>query len=164
MRRIIIPIAAIQLCLLLTIAVTAQDLGRLFTSPEERAALDASRNRPPPPAVPVAPEPTPVEAEEPPPPVSFVTVQGIVRRSRGPNTVWVNGENSTYGLAPEQGVRVDSSQAREGTVPVRVRNPRLDVGLKPGQTLDPATARVVDIYQRGTETPLDTATPASPQR
>ncbi len=147
MRRIIIPIAAIQLCLLLTIAVTAQDLGRLFTSPEERAALDASRNRPPPPAVPVAPEPTPVDVEEPQPPVPSVTVQGIVRRSRGPNTVWVNGQNSTQGITPEQGIRADAQHLIGDKVPIRIPGISVGLGLKSGQTYDTGTGQIVDIYQ-----------------
>jgi hypothetical protein len=67
--------------LLATSAIGAQDLGRLFFTPEERAALDARRKArvPDRPAAPVVASPT-------------TRLDGYVRRSEGRSTVWVNGE------------------------------------------------------------------------
>ena len=88
-------------CVILPFAVHAEDgaraLGRLFFSPAERATLDAARQAAaiPPPAVsneeiPLLPEAAISEippAPLPPP----MTLNGIVARSGGPATVWVNG-------------------------------------------------------------------------
>jgi len=77
-----------------------------------------------------------------------VTVDGYVRRSGGPSTVWVNGTDSYQGNLAEQGVDVRGLEVDE----TRVRLPRRGVDepllLKPGQTFDPATARISEAYER----------------
>jgi hypothetical protein len=60
----------------------AQELGRLFFTPEQRAALDARRKA----RIPDKPSATP-QAESP-----VTRVNGIVQRSGGKSTVFVNGE------------------------------------------------------------------------
>ncbi|MGH8580510.1 MAG: hypothetical protein ACREVK_10465 [Gammaproteobacteria bacterium] len=90
-------------------AAKGAELGRLFTTPQERAALDELRREGPKPvaapekvAPPVTSEPAP--AAKPPQPI---TVNGLVRRSDGANTVWVNGVNSLEGEFDSQGFQVD---------------------------------------------------------
>ncbi len=61
-------------------------LGRLFSTPGERQQLDAQRGMPPAPAIAEAPPP----AAPPPAPPEPVTVDGVVRRSNGVSTVWLN--------------------------------------------------------------------------
>jgi len=61
-------------------------LGRLFSTPDERQRLDAQRGIPPAPAIAEAPPP----AAPPPAPPEPVTVDGVVRRSNGVSTVWLN--------------------------------------------------------------------------
>lgn len=56
-------------------------LGRLFNTPQKRAILDELRGR----NVSIAPEQ----------PVDEVRVDGIVRRSSGASTVWINGRAYT---------------------------------------------------------------------
>lgn len=56
----------------------AQSLGRLFHTDEERALLDARRDRP-------------VDAQSPPRTVGAVRHDGLVTRSSGPPTWFVNG-------------------------------------------------------------------------
>lgn len=77
-------LAALLLALSTTGAASAQapsePLGRLFFTPEQRAALDRQRHAPPPS---LSPAPTANEA-----PASF---DGMVQRSSGRNTVWING-------------------------------------------------------------------------
>jgi hypothetical protein len=77
-------IALISLCagLLASAAAGAQELGRLFFTPEQRAALDARRKA----RVPDKPAATP-QAELP-----VTRINGAVQRSGGRSTVWVNGE------------------------------------------------------------------------
>ena len=70
------------LCAAAATGTAAQELGRLFFTPEQRAALDARRKA----RLPDKPAATP-QAESP-----VTRVNGIVQRSGGRSTVWVNGE------------------------------------------------------------------------
>jgi len=106
--------------------VAAQELGRLFLTPDQRASLDARRKARVP-DKPVAPATV----------TSPVTrVDGYVRRSGGPPTVWINGESVTD-TAPDG-----------GRVPVNVGDgsrPR----LKPGESLDRGNGAVRDVIGDG---------------
>ncbi|MGH6830379.1 MAG: hypothetical protein ACREDG_04425 [Methylocella sp.] len=145
---------------LLSPGIRADDLGRLFTTPKERQMLEALRHQPrraEAPAEPLEPEALAPE----PPPVQSVRVDGFVSRSRGNNTVWINGTNSLTGDLGSQQVDVNVRGIRGQTVPVRVQNSPVGVGLKPGQTFDPSASRAVDIYQNDIEAPSETASPES---
>ena len=108
-------------------SVQAQELGRLFFTPEQRAALDARRKA----RVPDKPAATPVTES----PVS--RVNGAVQRSGGKSTVWVNGE-----MIPE-GAQADSAKvARRGPVPGRVTLPL-------GENTPPRDLRVGEVLDRG---------------
>jgi len=73
--------ALLVLALVAPSASNAQELGRLFFTPEQRQALDARRKArvPDKPAATIVVSPT-------------TRVDGFVKRSGGPSTVWVNGE------------------------------------------------------------------------
>jgi hypothetical protein len=147
---------------LLSLGIRADDFGRLFTTPEERGMLEALRQQPARAEAP--PDPLEAEALAPePPPVQSVRVDGFVSRSRGNNTVWINGTNSLTGDLGAQQVDVNVRGIRGQTVPVRVQNSPVGIGLKPGQTFDPSDSRVVDLYQEtnDAEAPSDNASPAS---
>jgi hypothetical protein len=103
----------------------AQELGRLFFTPEQRAAMDARRKArvPDRPAAAVA-SPT-------------TRLDGYVRRSRGPSTVWVDGES------------VDARPGAEGRVPVPVGEGGARVPMKPGEVLDRGTGEVRDVLGEG---------------
>ena len=114
------------LLLLLAQAVEAQEIGRLFLTPEQRATLDARRRA----RVPDKPAAAPVAAS----PVT--RVDGYVRRSGGPPTVWINGESVTD-TAPEGGrVAVDAGDGR------RAR-------LKPGESVERGEGAVRDVIGDG---------------
>jgi len=108
----------------------AQEVGRLFFTPEQRAALDARRKA----RVPDKPSATVVASPT-------TRVDGFVQRSRGPSTVWVNGEALPEGTgdSPRIGPRV--------TVPLGEGGRR--AALKPGQTLDRGTGEVRDVIGDG---------------
>ena len=59
-------------------ALSDQNLGRLFHSPQQRAVLDELRQRN-----------ARIDREQ---SSSTISLQGIVRRSSGRNTVWLNGQ------------------------------------------------------------------------
>ncbi len=120
-------------------------LGRLFFTPEQRAALDeerfaSPREQAPEPEV-VAEEPAP----EPAPPVQSFRMEGLVVRSRGPNTAWVDGRPVLRRGQTSQGVTVDPGAVTEGGVAVRVPGSEASVDLKPGQRFDPVSARVSEL-------------------
>jgi hypothetical protein len=110
----------------------ADDLGRLFFTPEQRAALDARRTA----RVPDKPAAAPVAS-----PVT--RIDGYVKRSRGPATIWMNGESLPEGgpEAPRIGVDAEVSiSVGEGGGRVR---------LKPGEVLDRGTGEVHDVIGDG---------------
>lgn len=124
MRRI----ALLLVCMAFSHGVAAQELGRLFFTPEQRDALDARRRaRVPdkPAAVPMAISPT-------------TRLDGYVRRSDGRSTVWVNGDT-----ADDTRPQADGSVSVIGDSGERVR-------LKPGQVLDRGSGEVTDVLgERG---------------
>ena len=127
-------LALILLSLVCGGAARAQSapIGRLFFSPEERAQLDAQR------ANGGAP-PQPVQAAPPAPPPPPVTMNGVVKRSSGKSTVWLND-------TPQND---DNNQlatpAADPSVTLRLSSGR-KVVLKPGQTLDLGTQAVHDVH------------------
>ena len=130
------------LCLVLlapTTAALGQELGRLFFTPEQRAALDARRKArvPDTPAVAVVASPT-------------TRVDGFVRRSGGPSTVWVNGEPlGEHG--PEAPRIVRGAATSDPRVSVPVGEGGIRFSLKPGQVLDRGSGEITDILGRSGE-------------
>ena len=116
--------------------VRAQELGRLFFTPEQRAALDARRK---------ARVPDKPAAERPASPTT--RLDGYVKRSDGPSTVWVNGEGllETSPEAP----RIGATRRDDGRVSVPVGESGARVGLRPGETLDRGSGEVRDLIGEG---------------
>jgi hypothetical protein len=116
-------------------AVIAQELGRLFFTPEQRAALDARRKArlPDKPAA-LAPSPT-------------TRVDGSVQRSSGRSTIWIDGAAVPDGTQPE-GLRV-----RRGGDPSRVGvivgEGGRRIEMRVGETLDRASGEVKDVIGDG---------------
>jgi len=114
----------------------AQELGRLFFTPEQRAALDARR------ASRLPDTPAPVLAASP-----TTRIDGYVKRSAGKSTVWVDGQAVPEGTQPE-GLRL-----RRGDDPSRVTvivgEDGRRVDLRIGQTLDRTTGEVKDPIGNG---------------
>lgn len=117
------PIAFL-LCVAFSQVLCAQELGRLFFTPEQRDALDSRRRA----RVPDKPAPAPLA-------ISPTTrLDGYVRRSDGRSTVWVNGDT------------LDGSRPQaDGRVPVPVGDSRERVPLKPGEVLDRGSGEVTDV-------------------
>ena len=134
------------LCLVGPGMAGAKTLGRLFTTPAERAALERLRHAPPKAEQPPKPvEPKAVEA--PPPPVPQVSVQGVVTRSDGQNVVWVNGETVLQGGPAGQGLQVENGKIRGDSVPIVLPGGTATIRLQPGQVYNPATSKVLDAYR-----------------
>jgi len=104
-------------------------LGRLFMTPAERSALDAGRAggdtaAATPQVVMAAPE--------------QVLLNGVLIRSRGPDTVWINGEET------RRGAPVRTAPAADHPVTVAYPGTGTTILLKPGQVWTPGSGRVTD--------------------
>jgi hypothetical protein len=120
----------------------AERLGRLFSTPEAREALNDLRNQYEygKPAQPAA-EQGPV--------IEHVTVNGFVIRSNGQNSSWVNGTSIPSGEATQEGIRVVPSGS--SAVRIELPNDLNPIELKPGQKVDVIKGQVSDIYQNASD-------------
>jgi hypothetical protein len=121
--------------LLAPCAVSAQDLGRLFFTPEQREALDARRRArlPDKPAA-LAPSPT-------------TRLEGSVKRSLGKSTVWIDGSAVPEGTQPE-GLRIRRG-GDPGRVTVILGEDGRRIEMRVGETLDRASGEVKDVIGDG---------------
>lgn len=118
--------------------------GRLFTTPAERLQLDSQRDGGQPglpgaaglPAMPAPVAPAPAMAAAPPP--APVELNGVVSRSSGRSTVWLNQVPQTDAsnqLRADQSVQLRLSSGRQ-------------LIMKPGQSFDPADGSVKEAAGR----------------
>lgn len=124
-------------------AVQAETLGRLFHTPEQRALLDLARKS------------TPVNAngEADQATGQGLSVSGVVTRSDGKRSTWINGR-----------VEHDAATAhKQDRSQVWVKLPGGEVKLKVGQSLDPATGQVAEGYRRPNPPEPATAKPEPPK-
>jgi len=131
-------------------AVQAQELGRLFTTPETRARLDQLRARHD------YSKPVTRQAEET-QPVPTLTVNGLVLRSDGRRTTWINGSAILEGEPTREGVQVEIGRKLEDGVRLMLPQGFRTVRLKPGEKLMLPEGRVLDAYeQEAAEAPQET--------
>lgn len=128
---------ALAAALLACTPASAQELGRLFFTPEQRAALDARRRA----RVPDKPSPVPIVASP------TTRLDGYVRRSDGRATVWVNGAalDDTGPDAP----RIDPRRSTDGSGSLSVGDSGARARLKPGEVLDRGSGEVRDVIGNG---------------
>ena len=119
------------------------DLGRLFFTPTQRAAMAEARRRP---QAAVAES----QAQEPPqqPPSGYVTLNGIVRRSDGTTTIWLNNKQ-VRDRKSEDGVLVRPARAgaAPGSVTVQIPQTGRVVDIRVGQQLDIDSGKVKEAYR-----------------
>lgn len=147
-----------------TVLAEEAKLGRLFFTPAERAALDTQRKL----AGEMANRPVRKDSDTPKAaPPKMLTLNGVLRRSDGETTIWVNGQ-----AVHERFRDVDvmpGSISREA-VAVQLPGSGRRVKLKVGQSVDSATGQVEENYRRAPEAEepapaADTdATPPAPVR
>ena len=109
----------------------AELLGRLFFTPAQRNVLDTGKD---------AGKPTRVA-----PVPQKVQLNGVVIRSDGGSTVWINGRE-TRGKAVS-GVRASTSASDPTSAQLRVRGAKKPVRLRVGQRLDPVSGKVLESYE-----------------
>lgn len=133
--------ASAMLCLLAslpTIAMATQPLGRLFYTPEQRARMDVARQQER--SVRIEDE----EATAPAPPPANIILNGVITRSDGKTTVWINNKPQS----PEQAGQGVGIQGKGGQVNVTMPDAHRSVRLKVGQSLDVTSGKVEEVYRR----------------
>jgi hypothetical protein len=117
-------------------AAPAEPLGRLFFTPAQRSALDAGKR------LSVSPAASKRAAPRGP---GSITLSGVVRRSDGEYTVWVNGRAVGKGGPP--GVSAAPSANHPSAARVNLRGTNNSVELRVGQQLKRSTGKIVEAYQ-----------------
>ncbi|MGP1675872.1 MAG: hypothetical protein ACTS6J_01780 [Burkholderiales bacterium] len=138
--RFLVSLALMLACLVAPAAATAEQLGRLFFTPQQRQDLDRKRasNR--------AEEEAPQIQEGP------ITIEGHVQRSSGKTATWING-------APQYDSHAGRDPARITVVP-NAGQP--GISLKIGQTYERMSGEVRDNLDGGEITVGKSARPARP--
>lgn len=137
----------------------ADPVGRLFFTPEQRAAFDLHRNTGVSPSIPVAgASASPLQGGE-------ITLNGIVKRSDGRSTLWVN-QVAQYENDAGLGGKTPRRHANLPNIQVFVPALGKAVNLKVGQTLDTESREIRESYQplpfKGNEGAQPTAQIPSP--
>ena len=123
-------------------AVAADGLGRLFFAPAQRAQLDTARVQRDRRGGPIT-----AETELPPPQgPDVVTYSGVVRRSDGKSTVWINGKPMTE-RTRDSDVNVIGVR-RDGAVSVNVPQADRSASLRVGQSMDVMSGKIEEPYAR----------------
>jgi hypothetical protein len=131
-----------------------EPVGRLFFTPGERANLDRARQA----GGNVMQEQEQVQESDPSQQPESLTLNGIVQRSSGKTTVWINHavQNET-GFPP--GSKMQISKSRRTDFPVLVQKTGKTVTLKVGQTLNVDSGEIRENYQSSA---IKVPPPASP--
>jgi hypothetical protein len=117
-------------------------LGRFFFTPAQREAIDHSRHS----------TTTVVEESKQkpllPPAPAYVTLNGVVRRSDGVTTIWLN-ERELDGRRTAEGLEVSAPKRRPGSGNITLRVPQAGrtVDLRVGQQLEVNTGTIRERYQ-----------------
>jgi hypothetical protein len=121
-------------------ASAAEQLGRLFFTPAQRAQLDLARSQKGRAAL-------PSDQEEAVPVPEVVTYGGIVRRNDGKTTVWINNRAVNDGKAADR-LPVASRVRPDGSVNLQVPQSNRSVNLKVGQSVDIVSGTIAEPYAR----------------
>jgi hypothetical protein len=148
MRSVLLMLAL----LLPTTVYGAETLGRLFFSPDQRAQLDMLRTKR------VVASQT---KEEPPPEV--VTYNGIVRRSDGKTTVWVNNQSMSEADLRDKPA-IAGRVSRDGKIVLQATQPgTARTQLKVGQSAELLSGQVAESYNAAANTARDPKPEAAPK-
>lgn len=128
-----------------TPAFSAETLGRLFFTPEQRALLDSARKQ----KIKIVEEPqaTPAAVVAQPPPPEDMSVNGLVTRSDGGSTIWINNK-TVNGRSSLPGGQTVTSVEPTGKVTLRLPESKDKVEIKVGQRFDAANSEIREHYTK----------------
>jgi hypothetical protein len=141
MMRIMLIGLACTACVA-NMAAAADGLGRLFFSPAQRAQLDATRAQ----RDRRAPVTADTEQAVPQGP-DVLTYSGLVRRSDGKSTVWINRKAFTERNPDSSDISVLNVR-RDGAVSVAVPQAERTASLKVGQSIEVTSGTIEESYAR----------------
>lgn len=125
-------------CMILPLVLSASEkygadnIDRLFTSPQQRQKLDTMRT-------------APSNTSEEKPAVTNVELNGVMIREDGNNVIWVNDKSSLKSNKVD-GVRVNPKAVNKETYKVPVKADEHRMMMKPGQSWSETTGTVKDNY------------------
>ena len=131
-------------------------LGRFFFTPAERAQLDMVRIHKKPPPPPIVPEATVDNAPQ------VVTYGGIVRRSDGGATLWINNRAVDAKEALSD-ANLKGRVRPDGAVSLQIPDRAGTIDVKVGQSIELQTGRVAESRKSAADKPpIDAKPPAQP--
>ena len=139
-----LALSLLALLLAMDAASAAEPLGRLFYTPAQRAQLDVLRSKKNV-AVPVAEQQEPLALPE------VVTYGGVVRRSDGKTTVWINNQVVNDGKASD-GLAISSRVRPDDSVSLKLPQASGSIDLKVGQSVEIGSGTIAEPYARSTLT------------
>jgi ABC-type uncharacterized transport system permease subunit len=130
-------------------SVAEAEFGRLYTTPAQRLKLDELRNKQPTEGVVIdlvqediqdttVQEATPVLTDG-------ITLNGLVYRSDGKNTAWINRNSTNAGSIETQFTTVRERDVRSNQVQITLPDNRTSIQLKVGQQYDVQSQQVYDV-------------------
>jgi hypothetical protein len=143
---------ALALALAPPLSSAAEPLGRLFYTPAQRAQLDAARGQKGRAAV-------GVEPDQPSPLPEVVTYDGVVRRSDGKTTIWLNNRAINDGKV-QSGAPVTSRLRPDGSVNLGIAQSDRSVNLKVGQSIEIVSGTIGEPHSRARSTEKSAVKPA----
>ncbi|TCV80074.1 hypothetical protein [Sulfurirhabdus autotrophica] len=121
-------------------------MGRLFFTPSQRDALDKARQQN------LNMETANNTTED------SITLNGVVKRSDGRHTVWINNK------AFEEGIKVNRD-SKSGNYNVQLPYSEQNVRLKVGQRLDSVSGKIEEAYhEKPASNPVKPVTPTPPKQ
>lgn len=123
-------------------APAAEPLGRFFFTPGQRASLDVARSQRA--RATLSTEQTEQEGA---PVAQTITYGGLVRRSDGKTTVWINNQ-AVKEREPASGGAIVSRVRPDGSITLQAPQSGRSVDLKPGQSVELLTGTVEEAYSR----------------
>ena len=150
-----LPLALVALAALSTPAPAAETIGRLFFTPVQRSSLDVARGQRA--RTTLATEATEQVAA----PVSqTITYGGMLRRSDGATTVWLNNQ-AVRDREPASGATVVNNVRADGSVSLIAPQSGRNVRLKPGQSVELLSGTIEEGYARRLTAPEPELKPAA---
>ena len=144
---------SLTVCCALAAALTSlpapaqERLGRLFFTPAQRASLDIARSQRARTAL--ATEKTEQDAT---PVPQTITYSGVLRRSDGKTTVWINNQ-AVHDRESAGAAAIVGRVRPDGSVTLQVPQSGRSVSLKPGQSVELLSGAVEEGYSRRVEAP-----------
>ena len=133
-------------------AAAQNEFGRFYTTPGQRDHLDELRERRPQDRIDIdisQEEVIETAPEEVLNIIDSITVNGLVHRSDGKNTAWINRSSTNEGNIETQYTRVGEGDVRRDNVRVTLPDNQTSIELKVGQEYDVHNRRVIDMVDDG---------------